>query len=510
MKRFILALDQGTSSSRALVFDHSGATVAVAQAEFTQHFPQSGWVEHDPEEIWSSQRSVALEAMRKAKIKAADLAAIGLTNQRETTLLWDRKTGEPVHRAIVWQDRRTAGLCDALREAHGDDFFRQKTGLVVDPYFSATKIGWMLDHVPGLRARAERGEIAFGTVDSWLIWKLTGGRLHVTDATNAARTLLFNIRSGAWDEELLQVLQIPHALLPEVRPSSGHIGEVSAVPELEGVPLAGMAGDQHAALFGQACYEPGMAKNTYGTGCFVLMNTGDQPVFSQNGLVTTVAWKIGEKTEYALEGSIFVAGALIQWLRDSLGIIRTAAEVEALASSVQDTGGVTVIPAFSGLGAPHWDAYARAAVLGLTRGSGPAHIARAALEAIAWQVVDVLDAMKNDAAVSLPELRVDGGASANNLLMQIQADLLQAPVSRPRTTETTALGAAFLAGLAVGFWRDRAEIAAQWALNRRFEPGTASEQVALSRRRWLEGVTRAKGWARLDEPLSARGETPPA
>jgi len=496
MKRFILALDQGTSSSRALLFDHSGTVQAVAQKEFTQHFPQPGWVEHDPEEIWSSQRDVALDVISKAGVGRENIAAIGLTNQRETTLLWDKKTGAPIHRAIVWQDRRTSALCDDLRKKHGDDFFRNKTGLVIDPYFSGTKIRWLLDHVSGALERVERGELAFGTIDSWLIWKLTAGRLHITDATNASRSLLYNIHRGAWDEELLQALDIPSSLLPEVRASSEIYGEASGVPELAGIPLAGMAGDQHAALFGQACYSPGMAKNTYGTGCFVLMNTGEKPVLSRNGLVTTVAWNIGGKTEYALEGSIFIAGALIQWLRDNLGFIRSAREVEELASQVSDSGGVTVVPAFSGLGAPHWNPYARGTILGLTRGSGPAHIARASLEAIAWQSAEVLQAMQADAAIPVQELRVDGGASANNLLMQIQADFLQAPVTRPKITETTALGAAFLAGLAVEFWKDRNEIASQWAVERRFEPNASGDVVEKARRRWLRAVEKSKDWAR--------------
>lgn len=496
---FILALDQGTSSSRALLIDPSGEIRAISQKEFTQHFPQPGWVEHDPEEIWTSQRDVALDVLQKAGIQASDVAAVGITNQRETTILWDRKTGQPVHPAIVWQDRRTAPICEQLRASHGDDFFRSKTGLVLDPYFSGTKIRWLLDHIDGLRERAERGEIAFGTIDSWLIWKLTAGQTHATDATNASRTLLANIQTGDWDDELLEALQIPRAILPEIRSSSEKIAEISSLPELKGIPIAGVAGDQHAALFGQACQSPGLAKNTYGTGCFVLMNTGENPVISKNGLVTTVAWKIGDHTEYALEGSIFIAGALIQWLRDSLGIIRHASEIEALARSVPDTGGVTIIPAFSGLGAPHWDTYARGTILGLTRGSTPAHIARASLEAIAWQSVDVLQAMESDAGIPLRELRVDGGACANNLLMQIQADLLQAPVARPKTIETTALGAAFLAGLAVGVWKNHEEIARHWTLDRRFTPEKSTDEIALSRKRWLAGIEKAKDWARLEE-----------
>lgn len=494
----ILALDQGTSSSRALVFDHSGKIVSLAQKEFPQYFPRSGWVEHDPEEIWTSQSEVALEAMEKAGLSAPDIAAAGLTNQRETTILWDRTSGKPVHRAIVWQDRRTAGLCDSLIKQGLDDLFREKTGLLIDPYFSGTKIRWMLDHIDGLREKAERGEIAFGTVDSWLIWKLTDGQLHSTDATNASRTLLYNIHTGAWDEELLEALRIPRALLPEVRSSSEVYAGISALPALQGIPLAGVAGDQHAALFGQACTTSGMAKNTYGTGCFVLMNTGTTPVKSKHGLVTTVAWKIGDEMEYALEGSIFIGGALVQWLRDGLGIIKSAPEIEALARQVDETGGVAIVPAFAGLGAPHWDSYARGTIVGITRGTRAAHIARAALEAIAWQVAEVLEAMQHDSGIPLSELRVDGGACANNLLMQIQADFLGHPVTRPTTTETTALGAAFLAGLAVGFWKSREEIAAQWTLDRRFEPTLPPEFVEKARHRWLAAVERAKGWARVD------------
>lgn len=496
MKPFVLALDQGTSSSRALIFDHAGATVAVAQTAFPQYFPRPGWVEHDPEEIWSSQSQVAIEALEKAGLGAADIACVGLTNQRETAILWDRATGRPLHRAIVWQDRRTSAFCDTLKREGREELFRRQTGLLIDPYFSGTKIRWMLDHVEGLREKALRGEVAFGTVETWLVWKLTRGRLHITDASNASRTLLFNLHSGDWDEELLEALDIPGSLLPEIRANSECYGEISGLPALEGVPLAGMAGDQHAALFGQACTSPGMAKNTYGTGCFVLMNTGDKPIQSRHGLVTTVAWKIGGRTEYALEGSIFIAGALIQWLRDSLGIIKTAAEVESLASRVEDAGGAMIIPAFAGLGAPHWDPYARGAIFGLTRGTEPAHIARAALEAIAWQVVEVLKAMQADSGITLSELRVDGGACGNNLLMQIQADLLQCPVARPRTTETTALGAAFLAGLAVGFWKNRDEIASHWTLDRKFEPLQTSETVDKAHRRWNSAVERARGWAR--------------
>lgn len=495
-QQYILALDQGTSSSRALVFDRTGKTVSLAQKEFTQHFPQPGRVEHDPEEIWSTQREVALNAVKMAGLRAADIAAIGLTNQRETTVLWEKASGRPVAPAIVWQDRRTADLCERLKEAGLEELFRERTGLLLDPYFSGTKIRWLLDHVDGLRARAERGEIAFGTIDSWLVWKLTGGAVHITDATNASRTLLFNIQSGAWDDELLGALDIPRALLPEVRSSSEIYSTVSSLPGLEGVPLAGIAGDQHAALFGQGCLEPGLAKCTYGTGCFVLIHTGDQPVCSKSGLVSTIAWKIGDRTEYALEGSIFTGGALIQWLRDGLGLVKAAPEIEALAGRVADSGGIVIVPAFAGLGAPHWDPFARGAIHGLTRGTGAAHIARAALEAIAWQVADVLEAMQRDAGLPLTELRVDGGASANNLLMQIQADFLGRRVVRPAIMETTALGAAFFAGLAVGYWSDCDEIASHWQRDRIFEPQARSEIIDRQRKQWLSGVERAKGWAR--------------
>lgn len=491
----ILSLDQGTSSSRAIIFDAGGRIVARAQQEFPQYFPAPGWVEHDPAEIWTSQSEVAVAALQQANLRAADIAAVGLTNQRETTILWDRATGLPLHRAIVWQDRRTSALCEALKEQGLEELFRRRTGLLLDPYFSGTKIRWLLDHVAGLREKANRGEVAFGTVDSWLTWKLTGGSLHITDASNASRTLLYNLHTGEWDDELLQALDIPRAILPEIRSNSEIYGPITGLPSLAGVSLAGMAGDQHAALFGQACTETGMAKNTYGTGCFVLMQTGPKAVRSRHGLITTVAWKIGAQTEYALEGSIFVAGALIQWLRDGLGIIKSAPEVEALAEQVETTGGVAVVPAFAGLGAPHWDPHARGTILGITRGTGAPHIARACLEAIAWQVVEVLEAMEADSGIALKELRVDGGACANNLLMQIQADFLHQKVARPTTTETTALGAAFLAGLAVGFWKDRSEIAALWELDRQFKPARPSEAVEACRRRWLAAVKRSQGWA---------------
>jgi len=491
---YILALDQGTTSSRAIVFDRDGGIVAVAQKEFRQIFPQPGWVEHDADEIWSTQMGVVHEALARAGVRAADIAAIGITNQRETAVIWDRTTGRPIHNAIVWQDRRTAGLCDQLRADGHVETFQRKTGLLIDAYFSGTKVKWLLDHVPGARERAERGELAFGTIDSWLVWNLTGGALHLTDATNASRTLLYNIHTGEWDDELLGLLDVPRSLLPEVRASSEVYGETS--PGLFGdrIKVAGIAGDQQAALFGQACVAPGMAKNTYGTGCFMLLNTGTKAVPSTNQLLTTVAWKVGSRVDYALEGSIFVAGAVVQWLRDGLGIIRTAPEVETLAASVPDNGGVYLVPAFVGLGAPHWDSYARGAMLGLTRGSTAAHIARAALESIAYQTADVLDAMQQDAGLQLSELRVDGGAATNNLLMQFQADILGVPVVRPKVTETTALGAAYLAGLAVGYWSSEAEIMAQWGVDRRFEPQMETSRRASLLAGWRKAVERSKRW----------------
>jgi glycerol kinase len=491
---YVLALDQGTTSSRAILFGQDGGIVAVAQKEFTQIFPQPGWVEHDAEEIWSTQIGVVHEALARAGLRADDVAAIGITNQRETTVIWDRATGKPIHNAIVWQDRRTAGTCDQLRADGHVETFQQKTGLLLDAYFSGTKVKWLLDHVEGARERAERGELAFGTIDSWLVWNLTGGALHLTDATNASRTLLYNIHTGDWDGELLALLDVPRSVLPEVRASSEVYGETS--PGLFGdqIRVAGIAGDQQAALFGQACLKPGMAKNTYGTGCFMLLNTGTEAVPSTNQLLTTVAWKRGERTDYALEGSIFVAGAVVQWLRDGLGIIRTAPDVEALAATVPDNGGVYLVPAFVGLGAPHWDSYARGAMLGLTRGSTAGHIARAALESIAYQTADVLDAMQQDAGLRLSELRVDGGAASNNLLMQFQADILGVPVVRPRITETTALGAAYLAGLAVGYWKDEEELAAQWGVEQRFEPQMAEEQRASLLAGWRRAVERSLKW----------------
>jgi glycerol kinase len=490
---FVLALDQGTTSSRALVFDHGGAVRGMAQREFRQIYPEPGWVEHDPTEIWATQSGVMHEALAKAGVTGRDVAAIGITNQRETTLLWERATGRPLANAIVWQDRRTAPDCDALRAAGHEAMLAAKTGLVLDAYFSGTKLKWLLDHVPGARARAARGELAFGTIDTWLVWKLTNGAVHVTDASNASRTLLYDIHTGTWDDELLALFDIPREVLPRVVSSS----EVIATTALGGasVPIAGIAGDQQAALFGQACDRPGLAKNTYGTGCFLLLNTGAHAVPSKNRLLTTVAWDLGGTLSYALEGSVFIGGAAVQWLRDGLKLIRTAADVEALAASENSNGGVYMVPAFAGLGAPHWDAYARGAVLGLTRGSTGGHLARAVLESIAFQSADVLLAMEKDANVTLTELRVDGGATANQLLMQFQADLLGVPVVRLEVLETTALGAAYLAGLAVGHWKDVAEIRANWRVARRFEPSMSRDRAAELRAGWEKAVSRAKGWA---------------
>ena len=490
---FVLALDQGTTSSRAIVFDHAGTIRGAAQKEFRQIFPQPGWVEHDPTEIWATQSGVVTEALVSAGIGAGDLAALGITNQRETTLLWERASGKPVANAIVWQDRRTAATCDQLRAAGHEPLFRNKTGLVLDAYFSGTKLKWLLDNVAGARERALRGELAFGTVDSWLIWNLTGGAVHVTDASNASRTLLFDIHRGDWDEELLALLDVPRAVLPAVVASSGVCGDATIAGTR--VPIAGIAGDQQAALFGQACLTRGMAKNTYGTGCFLLLNTGAGAVPSSHQLVSTIAWKREDRIDYALEGSVFIAGAVVQWLRDGLKIIRLAAEVEGLAASVPDNGGVYLVPAFAGLGAPHWDAYARGAIFGLTRGSTAAHIARAALESIAYQSAEVLRAMQGDAGLALAELRVDGGATANNLLMQFQADLLGVPVVRPKVQETTALGAAYLAGLAVGYWKNTDDIRANWRVDRRFEPQMSRERAVELTAGWDKAVKRSKGWA---------------
>jgi glycerol kinase len=495
--KYVLALDQGTTSSRALLFDQEGAVRSVAQREFEQIFPQPGWVEHDPEQIASSQIAVALEALAQAGAEPRDIAAIGIANQRETTIVWDRQSGQPIYNAIVWQDRRTADFCERLRVAGHGELIQQRTGLLIDSYFSATKISWILENVADARRLAQAGQLAFGTIDSWLLWKLTGGRVHATDASNASRTMLFNIHSGAWDEELLNLFQVPLSMMPAVRSSSEIYGNVTAVPGLQGISLAGMAGDQQAALFGQRCTRPGLAKNTYGTGCFLLQNTGTRAVPSSNRLVTTVAWKIGETTEYALEGSVFVGGAVVQWLRDGLGLIRKSEDVEPLAKSVADNGGVYFVPAFVGLGAPHWDSYARGSIFGITRGTTAGHLARAALESIAYQVADLLDAMRRDAGGSVRELRVDGGAAANDALMQFQCDILGIPVVRPAVTETTALGAAYLAGLAVGFWKTDLQ---EEATNKehRFTPQLPASKTLELRARWNEAVSRSKGWERPD------------
>jgi glycerol kinase len=499
--RYILALDQGTTSSRAIVFDQEGAPVAIGQREFRQIFPQPGWVEHDPREIFSTQRDVAREALRKANVAVKDVLAIGITNQRETTLLWDRQTGEPIHNAIVWQDRRTSAQCAELREVGAESLVRERTGLVIDPYFSGTKIAWLLDEIPGARARAERGELAFGTVDTWLTWQLTGNRTHVTDVSNASRTLLFNIHSNEWDDELLRLLRVPRAILPEVHPSAHAFGILPAGVFGEPLLIGGVAGDQQAALFGQACHSAGMAKNTYGTGCFVLLHTGDKVVASSSGLISTPCAQTRAK-EYALEGSVFIGGAVVQWLRDGLEFFSSSGEVEKLAASVLDSGDVFVVPAFTGLGAPYWDADARGAIVGLTRGTTKAHIARAALESIAFQSAEVLEAMQKDAGQKLAELRVDGGATANDLLMQFQADLLGVPVVRPRTLETTALGSAYLAGLTVNLWKSREELALQWKAERRFEPRMDPSVRETLMARWRQAVARARGWAK---PAAAAG-----
>lgn len=518
MPQHILALDQGTTSSRAIVFDIDGHVRGVAQQEFRQIFPQTGWVEHDPEEIWSSQLATARDALTRAGIGASDVAAIGVTNQRETTVIWDRRSGKPIANAIVWQDRRTSAFCDELKAAGHAKTIQDKTGLVIDAYFSGSKVRWLLDNVPGARAAAERGELAFGTIDSWLLWKLTGGTVHATDATNASRTMLFNIKTGQWDDELCDLLHIPRSMLPEVRSSSEMYGTTDALGGR--TPVAGIAGDQQAALFGQACFARGLAKNTYGTGCFMLMNVGEQAVASKHQLLTTVAWSLrdtrthagevftsspsplpsptrGEGVRsmtYALEGSVFIGGAVVQWLRDGLGIIKSAADIEKLAMTVPDSGGVYLVPAFAGLGAPHWDQYARGSISGITRGTTAAHFARAALEGIAFQVADVIDVMQSDSGIAIKELRVDGGAAANNLLMQFQADLLGVPVVRPKVLETTALGAAYLAGLAVGFWKNPDEVKSHWSIDRTFEPTRSRDQIAHRRRRWSQALERSRQW----------------
>lgn len=499
MEEYILALDQGTTSSRAIVFDHKGQIRSVAQKEFTQIFPKPGWVEHDPNEIWSSQAGVAAEVTAKMGINGTNIKAIGITNQRETTIVWDRNTGEPVYNAIVWQDRRTASFCDQLKNDGHTDLIRSKTGLVIDAYFSGSKIRWILDNVPGARAKAEAGELAFGTVDSWLVWKFTRGRVHATDVTNASRTMLFNIRTLEWDKELLKIFDIPVSMLPEVKQSSEIYGETATTIFASKIPIAGIAGDQHAALFGQMCIENAMVKNTYGTGCFMLMNIGDQFIASKNNLLTTIAWKIDGKTQYAFEGSIFIGGAVVQWLRDGLGVIKASADVEQLALSVPDTGGVYFVPAFAGLGAPYWDAEARGTVVGLTRGSTAGHIARAALQSIAYQTMDVLKAMEADAGMPIKELRVDGGATANNLLMQFQANLLNCKVIRPNVVETTALGAAYLAGLAVGYWKNREEIQQLWQAEKVFAPTADSPEVQIGIKGWKKAIRAAQAWSDFEE-----------
>jgi glycerol kinase len=495
---YIMALDQGTTSSRAIIVNEGGEILAVAQEEFTQHFPRPGWVEHDPAEIWATQAGVAAEALSRAGLGPRDIAGVGITNQRETTIVWDRTTGKPICNAIVWQDRRTAPMCDRLRADGLEDLFRRTTGLVIDSYFSGTKLAWILENIPGARDRANRGELCFGTVDTWLAHKLTGGRLHITDASNASRTMMYNINRRDWDDELLAILNIPRGMLPEVRSSSEVYGEVATGLACSGVPMAGIIGDQQAAMMGQMCIEPGLAKNTYGTGCFLLMNTGIRPRESTNKLLTTIAWDRGGGVTYALEGGVFVGGAIVQWLRDGLKIIRSSSEVEGLARSVSDTGGVYLVPALAGLGAPHWDAYARGAIIGITRGTTDAHIARAALEGIAFEVADLVRAMEADAGQKMSELRVDGGAAANNLLMQFQADILGVPVVRPTVLETTALGAAYMAGLAVGYWRSVDEIAANWKVDRRFEPEMSQRDAANRLAKWNEAVGRSRGWEKAN------------
>jgi glycerol kinase len=497
--QYILALDQGTTSSRAIVFDRQGKVCALAQKEFRQIFPKPGWVEHDADEIWSSQAGVAAEAVISAGLSAKDIAGIGITNQRETTVIWDRRTGRPIYNAIVWQDRRTAGLCDELKAAGKEAMVREKTGLVIDAYFSGTKVQWILDNVEGARDRAEAGELCFGTIDSWLVWKLTGGKVHITDATNASRTLLYNIHTGEWDDELLAMLHVPRAILPEVRSSSEVYAHTSADLFAREIPIAGIAGDQQAALFGQRCTERGMVKNTYGTGSFMLLNTGTDPVPSRHNLITTVAWKIGDRTDYALEGSVFITGAVVQWLRDGLQLIRSASEIEALARSVPDSGGVFFVPAFTGLGAPHWDQYARGTMVGITRGTTRGHIARAALDSIAYQVADVLEAMEADSGIDIKELRVDGGGAANDLLLEFQASILGVSVVRPKVFETTALGAAYLAGLAVGYWKSQDDITEQWQVDRTFEPALEPAAAEVLQRHWRRALERSRGWEQPEE-----------
>ncbi|HIL70611.1 MAG TPA: glycerol kinase [Verrucomicrobia bacterium] len=494
MEKYILSLDQGTTSSRAIVFDQKGSIRAVAQQEFRQIYPQDGWVEHDANEIWESQKTVMLDVLEKAGISSSSIAAVGITNQRETIVVWNRQTGEPLTNAIVWQDRRTAGDCDELRKQGLEPRITEKTGLRLDPYFSGTKLRWLLKNCEGALDAAAKGELAFGTMDTWLLWKLTHGKVHKTDVTNASRTLLLNIHTGQWDEELLEMLEIPESMLPEVCSSSEVFGQVDASILGEEIPIAGIAGDQQAALFGQACFEQGMAKNTYGTGCFLLMNTGNKPVVSKNNLLTTIAWKIGDETVYALEGSVFIAGAVIQWIRDELKMIESASEIDELAAEVEDNGGLYLVPAFAGLGAPYWDPYARGLLVGITRGSTKAHMARAALESIGFQSADLIECMEKDSGVSLSELRVDGGATKSDLLMQFQADLLGTKVLRPQETETTALGAAYLAGLAVGYWENQAQIAQQWQTEKVFESKDRTDKIGTLKRRWKKAVGLSRGW----------------
>ena len=498
MAKYIMALDAGTTSNRCILFNEAGEMCSVAQKEFTQYFPKPGWVEHDALEIWSTQLEVAQKAMANLNVTAADIAAIGITNQRETTIVWDKTTGEPIHHAIVWQCRRTSEYCDSLKEKGLTDNFRAKTGLVIDAYFSGTKLHWLLENVPGARERAERGELLFGTVETWLIWKLTGGKAHVTDYSNASRTMLFNINTLQWDDEILAELNIPKCMLPEAKPSSCVYGETLAQFFGAPIPISGAAGDQQAALFGQTCFTPGEAKNTYGTGCFMLMNTGEKPVFSNNGLVTTIAWGLDGKVEYALEGSIFVAGAAIQWLRDEMRLIDSSPDSEYMALKVKDTNGCYVVPAFTGLGAPYWDQYARGTIVGLTRGVNKYHIIRATLDSLCYQTNDVLQAMKADSGIELAALKVDGGASANNYLMQTQADLIDAPVQRPRCVETTAMGAAYLAGLAVGYWASKEDVIKNWAIDRTFEPAIPAEERETRVKHWKKAVKSAYGWAKED------------
>ncbi len=498
-QKYILAIDQGTTSSRTIIFNHDAEIVAVAQQEFQQLYPNPGWVEHDPAEIWSSQKATIAEAMQKAKIDKSRVAAVGITNQRETTLIWDRDTGKPIHNAIVWQDRRTADFCSQLKKDQHEDMIREKTGLCLDPYFSGTKLRWLLDNVEGAQQRAKDGKLCFGTIDSWLLWQLTGRKVHATDLSNASRTLLCNIKSGNWDPDLLQLLDIPEAMLPEIRSCSEVYGTVNTIPELSGIPVAAMAGDQQAALFGQACFEPGMVKNTYGTGCFTLMNTGEKPIPSQNNLLTTVAWRIGNHTEYALEGSVFIGGAVVQWLRDELKLVQDAEELNKLAAMVDDAGGTYLVPAFTGLGAPHWDPYARGTIIGLTRGTNRAQLCRAALDSIAYQSADLIQIMEKDSGIKLRELRVDGGAARSNLLLQFQADLLQTPVIRPQCIETTALGAAYLAGLAVGFWDDRERISKNWTSDLTFKPTRSPQQISEWHAGWKKAVKRSLDWLKPED-----------